>query len=336
LDLLKGIAVLLMMQVHILELFATETIRASHAGKILMFLGGPPVAPVFMIILGFFAGQHKSEKQLCLRGLKLFLLGMFLNVVMNLNLIVSSMRGTLKVDLFPYLFGVDILHLAGLSLIFIGLTKKILERSITITLVFSLLIAASGTIHFLFFNNTIFATYLISYLQGVSAWSYFPLLPWLAYPLAGFIISRLFQKGSEISDPDTKAKLALFLGFSVFLALSLKYAVRVSADLSRYYHHGIIFFLWALVFLGGYAFTMKEINDRFSELLIIRYLKWLGRYVTVAYVIQWILIGNIATEIYQTVSSPLYLSLWWIAVLVLTTFLAVLYERIVKKRPIAF
>jgi uncharacterized membrane protein len=325
-----------MMQVHILELFATETIRVSHAGKILMFFGGPPVAPVFMIILGFFAGRYKSGKQLCLRGLKLFLLGMFLNVAMNLNLIISSLKGTLQIDIFPYLFGVDILHLAGLSLIVIGLTKKILERSITLALALSLLIAAGGAIEFFFFSNPIFIKYLASYLQGVSAWSYFPLLPWLAYPLTGFIISRLFQQGTEIADPDARAKLALLLGFTVFLVLTLKYAVRVSADLSRYYHHGIIFFLWTLVFLGGYAFGVTEVYNRFSGLVVVRYLKWLGRYVTAAYVIQWILIGNIATEIYQTVSSPLYLALWWITVLVLTTFLVGLYERIVKKKSIAF
>ena len=53
-DLLKGIAVLLMIQVHVLELFASETILKSGGGALLMFLGGPFVAPVFMAILGYF------------------------------------------------------------------------------------------------------------------------------------------------------------------------------------------------------------------------------------------------------------------------------------------
>jgi hypothetical protein len=226
---------------------------------------------------------------------------------------------------------VDILHLAGLSLIFIGLTKKILERSITLTLSLIFLIAAGGALHFYFFTTNAFSKYFVSYFLGISSWSYFPLLPWLAYPLTGFILSRLFQRGSEISNPDTKAKLALFLTFGVFLALTLKYAVRISADLSHYYHHSIIFFFWTLAFLGGYAFVMKEINGRFSKLGMIRYLKWLGRNVTAAYVAQWILIGNIATEIYQSISSPLYLAFWWIAVLVITTALVALYEKIGKK-----
>ncbi len=46
-DLLKGVAVLLMIQVHIIELFADNVISTSQVGKVLMYLGGAPVAPVF-------------------------------------------------------------------------------------------------------------------------------------------------------------------------------------------------------------------------------------------------------------------------------------------------
>ena len=53
-DVLKGIAVLLMIQVHIIELFATDEIYNSNIGKILLFFGGPPVAPIFMILFGYF------------------------------------------------------------------------------------------------------------------------------------------------------------------------------------------------------------------------------------------------------------------------------------------
>ena len=52
-DLLKGIAAILMIQVHIIELFATNDISESTAGKFLLFLGGPAVAPVFIILLGY-------------------------------------------------------------------------------------------------------------------------------------------------------------------------------------------------------------------------------------------------------------------------------------------
>jgi uncharacterized membrane protein len=72
-DLLKGIAVLLMMQVHIIELFATNQISDSIIGKFLLFLGGPLVAPIFAFFLGYFLiDSKKSTRQLFVRGLQLF------------------------------------------------------------------------------------------------------------------------------------------------------------------------------------------------------------------------------------------------------------------------
>ena len=57
LDLLKGIAVLLMIQVHVMELFASVAVSNSTAGKLSLFLGGAPVAPFFMIIFGYFIAK---------------------------------------------------------------------------------------------------------------------------------------------------------------------------------------------------------------------------------------------------------------------------------------
>ena len=56
-DLLKGFAVLFMIQVHIMEQFATPDIFNSSIGKISMFLGGPPCAPVFMAVMGYFLAK---------------------------------------------------------------------------------------------------------------------------------------------------------------------------------------------------------------------------------------------------------------------------------------
>jgi uncharacterized membrane protein len=72
-DLLKGIAVLLMIQVHIIEVFASQTISSSAIGKFLLFLGGPMVAPVFAFFLGYFLmDSKKTSQQLIVRGLQLF------------------------------------------------------------------------------------------------------------------------------------------------------------------------------------------------------------------------------------------------------------------------
>ena len=83
-DLLKGTAVVLMIQVHLMELFALPDVLAGGAGQLSLFLGGPPAAPVFMVVMGYYtAASKRSLGGLLLRGLKLLALGAALNVGLN-------------------------------------------------------------------------------------------------------------------------------------------------------------------------------------------------------------------------------------------------------------
>ena len=71
-DLLKGVTVILMVQVHLVELFAQQQIFNSYMGSVLLFLGGPPAPPVFMAVMGYFiAFRNSNISKSILRGLKL-------------------------------------------------------------------------------------------------------------------------------------------------------------------------------------------------------------------------------------------------------------------------
>ncbi|PJB59375.1 MAG: hypothetical protein CO098_03725, partial [Bacteroidetes bacterium CG_4_9_14_3_um_filter_41_19] len=86
-DLLKGMAVILMIQVHLIELFATQEIYDSFFGQLLLFLGGPPAAPVFMAVMGYFLAFSKRGLLFDVkRGFKLIIWGFALNIGLNLNL----------------------------------------------------------------------------------------------------------------------------------------------------------------------------------------------------------------------------------------------------------
>lgn len=340
-DLLKGIAAVLMIQVHIIELFATHNIFTSNPGKILLFLGGPPVAPLFMLILGYFIAQSKNSTiKLVVRGLKIILLGLLLNIALNFNLILSVSKGVYDIDILPYIFGVDILPLAGLSIICIALLKKVFYRNLNLLIAFVIISATLG--HFLlqFPIERPLLKYVFSFFYGASTWSYFPLFPWLAYSLAGFACYKIKESAVENSGsaagklyslfflrsqysnlPAPLSRLPILLGvsFLVFLTLTIQYAIDISSDLPAYYHHGLIFFLWVISFLFFYSFFINEIEKRVGSTFLFVYLKWLGKNITIVYIIQWIIIGNIATEIYKTVADPLYLSLWFAAVLIATS-----------------
>jgi len=337
-DLLKGIAALLMIQVHILELFATQDIFNSSLGKIILFLGGPPVAPVFIVLFGYFIAQSKkSTTELISRGLKIILLGLLLNIALNFNLIISVSKGLFDIDLLPYIFGADILPLAGLSVISIALLKKALDRSIVLVVVFSMVFAFFGTFLLDYNTEQPILKYILSFFYGISAWSYFPLFPWISYALAGFAFFKIQQQVdlNSLNKPVPKIILGVF--FILFFTLSVNYAIPISSDLPVYYHHGLIFFLWVISFLCFYSFFMNEIDKLVGTTLVFNYLKWLGENITFIYVIQWIIIGNIATEIYKTISYPFYILLWFVGIVAVSSGACYLWIRIKKiliKRPV--
>lgn len=51
-DLARGLAILFMMLVHVLDFYGQRDIRTSVFGEVITFLGSPAAAPVFMFIMG--------------------------------------------------------------------------------------------------------------------------------------------------------------------------------------------------------------------------------------------------------------------------------------------
>ncbi|MHB8258896.1 MAG: heparan-alpha-glucosaminide N-acetyltransferase domain-containing protein [Bacteroidia bacterium] len=332
-DLLKGIAVLLMIQVHIIELFANDAISTSHAGKILMFLGAAPVAPIFAVIFGYFLASSKSsKKQLIVRGIKLFVLGMLLNLSLNFNLLLSITKGLYQIDRLPYLLGVDILQFAGISIILITFLKRIIEQSIFFTVTCCFVAAFLGHYLLNYIPANEFLIYLSSFFYGSSKWSYFPLFPWLAYPLAGIVFYQIKHRFDFSVIKEAKLWFPMLILCILFSVFTTRYAVSISSQLSLYYHHGIKFFLWTLLFLAFYGLFADEINKIIGNTIVLKYLKWLGRNVTVMYFIQWVIIGNITTEVYKTVSSPVYLVMAYIVILLVSSGLCWMYLKIKKQQ----
>ncbi|MBI3521326.1 MAG: DUF1624 domain-containing protein [Bacteroidetes bacterium] len=324
-DVLKGIAVLLMIQVHLVELFASPDIFVSHTGKLLLFLGGPPVAPVFMILFGYFMfSSDKSTGQLMWRGLKILALGMLLNLALNAHLLWAVYKGAVQVDVWSYVFGVDILPFAGLGLLVIAPLQKVMQQHPVVVLFMILVAIFTGhyLMNYLPENNVL--KYLSAFIYGSTEWSYFPLLPWIAYPLSGIALYQLQRRYDFSFFYLPKTRLLFGITFFLFFVFTFQYAVSVSSDLLMYYHHGALFFLWVLLFVVFYALLIDEFYQRTGETWVSRYLSWLGRNLTFVYVVQWIIIGNIATGIYKTVSSPLYLACWFAGITIVTSGLVYL------------
>lgn len=333
-DVLKGIAVLFMIQIHVIELFSGDGFFENHltGAKVFYFLGGAPVAPVFMVLFGYYSfTSGKTKGQLIFRGLKIFGLGMILNLTLNANLIISVITGRINVDIWPYIFGVDILQFAGLSLVIIATTKKLLEKNPLLVSIIIILVAISGKLMTDLTPANTTLKYISAFFYGSTDWSYFPLAPWLAYPLTSIVLLQL-QKNYDLNVLFLK-KMKQLLGILCipFFILTIQYAINSSFSLPSYYHHGILFYIWTICFLVFYYLLVYELNKNIGESLIFRYLKWLGQNVTLMYVIQWIIIGNMATEIYRSILNPIHLIGIFVSILIVSSILAYCV-LILKKR----
>ncbi|MFH1120730.1 MAG: acyltransferase family protein [Bacteroidota bacterium] len=327
-DVLKGVAVLLMIQVHLMELFARQDIYDSLAGKISLFLGGPPAAPVFMAVMGYFiAKQGADALKNILRGIRLIVYGFLLNIGLNLHLLYHIFTGELALNPLTYIFGVDILFLAGLSLIIISLLRLLLRDSLVPWLAVLLVVALSATFIPAGMAQNQWSDYVLAYIYLDVPWSYFPLQPWLAYPLAGycfFLFSGKYLKNLT----ERQLLMATLTGLIPFIVF-FPYGFSITVNLPAYYHHDFFYFLWAMLFLGTSAMLFRQVIRWFPSGPVTGFLRWTGRNVTAFYVFQWLLIGNLATAFYKS-AGGWALVLWFFGITMITGLLVRAYRAGIK------
>ena len=327
-DLLKGLAFVLMVQVHIMEQFALQDVYNSVAGKISLFLGGPFAAPLFLAVMGYFlAASKRTPKGLVIRGLKLILLALLLNIGLNFHLLIKIYSGQVNLDPWKYILGADILFVAGLSIIIVSFLKKIFKEKAYLYVLLSAVIPCITYFIPESNNHQGFTAYLGSFLWMRTDWSYFPLVPWFSYPLIGYGYYLVMNGNYSAVNWLKERKMALMFILAAVLVITSYYPFGVITRLHEYYHQGFLVFVWISVFLLFLVILLGIFEKEWGQTKSFLYLKWTGREVTAMYVIQWVIIGNLATSLYKT-QFPFWLIVWFVAILAISSGLTYLYIRI--------
>jgi surface polysaccharide O-acyltransferase-like enzyme len=105
-----------------------------------------------------------------------------------------------------------------------------------------------------------------------------------------------------------------------------KFGFLKTINLSEYYHHTFSYFLWGMGVIILWILLLRYLGSKFSDFPVIVFLRWLGKNITVFYVIQWLIIGNIATTIYQTKKLSEY-GYWFGGIFLITVGLTYFLER---------
>jgi hypothetical protein len=333
-DLLKGFAVFLIVPVHILEKFIDYPGRESMFGKTLLLLGGPVAVPVFMMVMGYFvAGSSRGLIGNILRGVFLIVLGLLLNIGLNLHLLLKIWKDGWNFDPLQAIFGVDILFLAGLSIIILSFLNriKIGQKWIVAALI---LFVSAGTSYI---NEWLMVTdrnYLLPLIGGTYSWSYFPLFPWLVYPLVGFLFRKLESRLRELDRQNKRASIFVLVMVLIPVLLFSSFGINYSINLPQYYHHTFWFFIWTMGVNILWLFLLRYISQKSGESPVLGFLRWLGQNITLLYVFQWLIIGNIATSIYQSQGLGSF-GYWFGIIFSATIGLTILYRilsGLVKRR----
>jgi uncharacterized membrane protein len=328
-DFLKGVALIAMVQLVLVKHFAQDAILHGLLGKISLFIGGPPAAPMFLTIMGYYiAHQRHTFRHDVKRGAQLILLGILLNIFRNADLLFQHFNGGGQVDIWHIIFGTDILILAGISLMAMAVVIKVLRGHVLayigLIIVFLLLQYVIPPVESRLPNAII-----IPFFYGKYANAQFPFIPWFAYVLAGYTFYLLKQFFlSDWFKHNKKIKIILGSSSFVLLVVTLPFGYSVSVNHTLFYHHGILFFLFCINYLFWWLLSAKAIvervNNRFTG-----YFEFIGRNVTAFYVIFMVLAGNLHPFLQQ--QDYLMLAVDFVVLTAITSIFTYVWQRIRQK-----
>jgi len=201
-DLLRGWALIIMMEVHVFNTFIIPELKETSWFHILNFINGL-VAPAFLFVSGF-AFIVSSERRLDdLRKYgkyfrnKLTRLGLIFLAGYSLHLPLFSFSRIVNdssSDSIITWFNVDILQCIGAGLLFLLFLRIIIKKEslfygllISIVILISLISPVIWKIDFGDFLPLFFADYFNS-MYG----SFFPIFPWLFFLFSGAVMSRFY------------------------------------------------------------------------------------------------------------------------------------------------
>jgi len=327
LDFARGLAILFMILQHGMIMYAVNSGEGNDLGDIILLIGTAPAAPVFMFIMGvFFIRSNKGGIRTGIfRGFKLFALGYILNLFrFSLpELISTGSMGTLGNDesAIALFFAVDILQMAGLSLIVMSLVHRFLPWR-QIWLVLSIFIVTISPLLW----GTMDHWPGSALLWGTGGNVFFPLFPWVIYPLIG-----MFCSNSVLSYEGTGSvmKRWTILGFAMTITGGMLWgavsnSIIVEGD---YFRSGPAVHLVILGFIFIWLPVCRWVAMKLQDNPFSRMLYFWSKNVTVVYFIQWILIGWGVFVFGYMELNPTFALVIGIVAIFLTHFLAKAYLR---------
>lgn len=202
-DILRALAIIGMIQVHIVEWLSGYYDSHTTLYQLSEFVGSFP-APLFTFLVGvsLFVSVNRQEKEGVAPG---FIADR--NLRRGMGIFFFGLLFVIFVWMPEEVFAWDILTFIGASLLILFPLRKLGTGKIISIMLFILVISPVVRIYTDFHSHwNKWGEYVPSFdlpgvLMGFFANAYFPLLPWLVFPLAGYLVGRACFGGDELRLP---------------------------------------------------------------------------------------------------------------------------------------
>jgi uncharacterized membrane protein len=291
-DLLRGLVIIIMIEVHVFNAFLLPDLRQTGWFSILNFINGL-VAPSFLFVSGFAFQVSSGGKLDEMRKLgKVFWkkIGRIFQIILigyALHLPFYSISKIINKATPPQLdsfFAVDVLQCIGFGLLFLFLTRLLIKSDKTYHY---FLIASLAIVTFVspFLWKIEFANYLpiviANYFNRLHG-SLFPIFPWLNFLLAGGIFAKYFVDARQRNEEDIFINKIAIGGLVVLLFGHLFYSGLFPKTLTSILPNPVFYlerlgYIFVLFFICWYVdkkFDMKKsfILDASRESLLVYWL----------------------------------------------------------------
>lgn len=296
LDLARGFTVLMIAPVHTVLLYSKPEIYNTVLVKCFAFIAEGPGAQLFMMLMGIYFSfqKQKSFTSIVKRSLLFLVAGYSLNVLkfivpLCLGLLPENFLLDLQVQhdskgIVQLLLLGDILHFAAIALIIMFFVKHLRHFQYWALLIAMIVCFVSPFCWDMQTDNG-FANYLLQLAGGQPPRIFFPLFPWLVYPLMGLSAGYfIMQYGLQVFGWLRNFGI-LFILYGWLLKTffvqqeSISFYRTLPADTLM--HAGIVLIT---LYLWEWLYNHVTANYFF------RILQYMSQHITQVYIVSWILI----------------------------------------------
>ncbi len=343
LDLARGFAMLFMILIHAYTELYLDDIGPTKYDAVVHFLGAPPAAPVFMILLGvgIVYSKKSTPKELFRRGGTLFFLGYILNFLRDYvpDIIIANQEQDMELALqaWDWLWSVDILAFAGLTFIFFGLVKRFKLNNWFLAAFWGICTTLNMFLQGVIVENETL-NIVCRLIWTTDEYTWFPFLIWITYPIFGYFFGQFFIRCSN----KDKFYTSLLMG-SIIVSIPLwcysyintiRFGAFGSADQLfdyEYFNHDLIGEFVIIAFVLFWLSICYFMTKFMPQVIFKHFERWSKNNLQI-YCVHWLIIGFIGLTIEIKHFSALNAFIAGIAILLIADGIVVLINKLKATR----